>query len=82
MVLGLERIKTRFGCNIPDTLISQIYTFLLNETLSPNASDYIEKSVEAEILNEYIVTNNLFFDELKFSIYLDDGAEQTVFFND
>ena len=82
MILGLERIKTRFGCNIPDTLISQIYTFLYTETLSSNASDYSEKSVEAEILNKYIVTNNLFFDELKFSIYLDEGAEQKVFFND
>ncbi len=42
----------------------------------------IEKSVEEEILEAHIKKNDLFFNDLRFSIYLDEGAEQKVFFND
>lgn len=82
MISGLEKIKARFECDVEDNLISQIYTYLNNETLMVTSTDYIEKNDEAEILDLYIKTNNSFYHDLKFSIYLDEGAEQKVFFND
>jgi hypothetical protein len=82
MILGLERIKARFKCDIEDSLLSQIYAFLNSNKLTDDTSDYIEKSVEEEILESHIKKNDLFFNDLRFSIYLDEGAEQKVFFND
>lgn len=82
MVSGLERIKSRFKCDIDDNLISQIYAFLKSDKFTDDTSDYIEKSVEEEILETHIKKNDLFFNDLRFSIYLDEGAEQKVFFND
>lgn len=82
MISGLERIKTRFKCDVGDNLLSQIYAFLNSDKLTDDISDYIEKSVEEEILEAHIKKNDLFFNDLRFSIYLDEGAEQKVFFND
>ncbi len=82
MVSGLERIKSRFKCDIDDNLISQIYAFLNSDKFTDDTSDYIVKSVEEEILETHIKKNDLFFNDLRFSIYLDEGAEQKVFFND
>jgi hypothetical protein len=82
MISGLERIKARFKCDIEDSLLSQIYAFLNSNKLTDDTSDYIEKSVEEEILESHIKKNDLFFNDLRFSIYLDEGAEQKVFFND
>jgi len=82
MISGLERIKTRFKCDIEDSLLSQIYAFLNSNKLMDDTIDYIDKSVEEEILESYIKKNNLFFNDLRFSIYLDEGAEQKVFFDD
>jgi len=83
MISGLERIKTRFECDIKDTLTSKVYSFLQSESLGKvkNIADYIDKETEAEMLESYIESNNLYFDDLKFSIYLDEGAEQKVFFD-
>ena len=83
MIFGLERIKARFECDIEDTLISRVYTFLQTESLSEiQATDnYIDKEKEAEILKSFIEEKNLYFDELRFSVYLDEGAEQKVFFD-
>jgi hypothetical protein len=82
MISGLDRIKARFECDIEDNLILHMYTYLINEKVNAHSSDYIEKNTEAKMLSLYIETNNLFFNELRFSIYLDEGAEQKVFFND
>lgn len=82
MISGLERIKSRFKCDIDDNLISQIYAFLNSEKLMDDPNDYNEKSAEEEILEFHIKKNDMFFNDLKFSIYLDEGAEQKVFFND
>ena len=83
MISGLERIKTRFECDIEDTLTSKVYSFLQSESLAKvqNIADYVDKETEAEMLESYIESNNLYFDDLKFSIYLDEGAEQKVFFD-
>lgn len=84
MILGLERIKARFGCDIEDTLISSVYSFLISDSLGnlQKTDDYVDKDKEATLLASYIDDNDLYFDELKFSIYLDEGAEQKVFFDD
>lgn len=83
MISGLERIKRRFECDIEDTLTSKVYSFLQSESLGKgqNIADYVDKEAEAEMLESYIESNNLYFDDLKFSIYLDEGAEQKVFFD-
>lgn len=83
MIFGLERIKSRFECDIEDTLISKVLTFLQSESLSKlqNNDIYVEKEKEAEILKSYIEAKKLYFDELRFSVYLDEGAEQKVFFD-
>ncbi len=83
MISGLERIKTRFECDIEDTLMSKVYSFLQSESFGKvqNIADYVNKEAEAEMLESYIESNNLYFDDLKFSIYLDEGAEQKVFFD-
>jgi len=82
MISGLERIKARFKCEIEDNLITQINSFLNSYKLLSNASDYTEKSIEEEKLEAHVKENDLFFNDLRFSIYLDEGAEQKVFFND
>jgi len=84
MISGLERIKARFKCDIEDTLISSVYSFLISDSLGnlQKTDDYVDKDREATLLASYIDNNDLYFDELKFSIYLDEGAEQKVFFDD
>jgi len=83
MISGLARIKTRFECDIEDTLMSKVYSFLQSESLVKlqDIANYVDKEAEAEMLESYIESNNLYFDDLKFSIYLDEGAEQKVFFD-
>ncbi len=34
MISGLERIKTRFKCDVGDNLLSQIYAFLNSDKLT------------------------------------------------
>lgn len=84
MSSGLERIKVRFGCEIDENLISKAYTFLQSKALAePIVQDsYMEKEQEAQWLLTFIEANDLYFDELKFSVYLDEGAEQKVFFDE
>lgn len=80
---GLERIGARFECDIEDTLISRIYSLLQSDSLGKlkDIDDYVDKEEQAEVLVAYIEANNLYFDNLKFSVYLDEGAEQKVFFD-
>ena len=47
-----------------------------------NPTEYVDKEKEVEILENYIEENHLWYDDLQFGIYLDEGAEQKVFFND
>lgn len=84
MISGLEKIEARFECVVENTLISKVYSYLYLEASNylKNKADYFDKEKETEFLATYIESNDLYFDELKFSIYLDEGAEQKVFFDD
>ena len=84
MFSGLERIEARFECEVENTLISNVYTFLQLESsiILQKTDDYVDKDKEAILLASYIDDNDLYFNDLKFSIYLDEGAEQKVFFDD
>lgn len=82
--LSNERIGSRFQCVIKDDLITNIYDNL-NAHWVESTEDifkYRDKETENVLLNSIIEANQLYFDELKFSIYLDEGAEQKVFFDD
>lgn len=82
MISGLEKIKARFECEIEETLISKAYTYLQIESSSLllKKDYYVDKDKEAILLATYIERNDLYFDDLRFSVYLDEGAEQKVFF--
>jgi len=82
MISGIEKIKSRFECEIEDNLIAQIYGYVNTDTLISDPTVYIHKEQEAEILGNYIEANQLWYNDLQFGIYLDEGAEQKVFFND
>ncbi len=82
--LSNERIGSRFQCVIKDDLITNIYDNL-NAHWVESTEDifkYRDKETENVLLNSIIEANQLYFDELNFSIYLDEGAEQKVFFDD
>ncbi|MGB4959125.1 MAG: hypothetical protein WBO36_06580 [Saprospiraceae bacterium] len=84
MDFGLKRIENRFGCEVDKNLISEVYLFLLNEssTLHAGEGSYLDKEEEAQILLSYIKQQNLYYHGLQFSVFLDEGAEQKVFFDE
>jgi hypothetical protein len=81
MITGLERIKARFGCDIEENLISKIFSFLNSKTLIPDSNEYTDKADESDYLKAYIEQNDLYYIDLKFGVFLDEGAEQKVFFD-
>lgn len=83
MISGLNKIEARFECKIEYNLISDVCLFLQEESKHQlsNSEEYLDKEKEAEILESFILQNNLYFDNLPFSEYLDEGAEQKVFFD-
>ncbi len=82
MISGIEKIKARFECEIEDNLVSRVYTYVNTDTSIFNPLEYKDKEDEAVILENYIEENNLWYNDLQFGIFLDEGAEQKIFFND
>jgi hypothetical protein len=78
---GLSKIETRFEVRVEDSLLSELLVFLNAIDKDQSQNGFVEKSKEEESLVEYIDKKSLWYENLEFSIYLSEGAEQKVFFN-
>lgn len=80
---GLNKISSRFKCELKDSLITKIYNYLDSEDLitSYSQGNYTQKEKQSIELEKYITEQNLWFDHIQFSVFLDEGAEQKVFFD-
>ncbi|MBK9150450.1 MAG: hypothetical protein IPM26_05405 [Saprospiraceae bacterium] len=81
MKSALSLLEKRFDTKIIPSLLTDVYNYLGSTSSNRAYSDkaFIDKSTEAKLLEEYIEENNLFYNNLDFSVYLDEGAEQKVF---
>jgi len=77
---GLSKIETRFGVKVEHSLLSELLVFLSTIGKDQTQNGFTEKSKEEECLIEYIDKNSLWYENIEFSMYLSEGAEQKVFF--
>lgn len=79
--MSIAKIESRFQCKISSDLISSTYTYLQVEGMDKIhiSQDHVSKDYEAAKMMSYLHENELFYDEIPFSTYLDEGAEQKVF---
>jgi hypothetical protein len=77
----LQKIETRFQTKIKQDLLSEIFNYL-DGFEADNNEDYLHKEKEEEKLLDFINRKSLWYDQLKFSIYLSEGAEQKVFYDE
>lgn len=78
---GLSKIETRFEVKVEQSLSSELLVFLSTISKDQTQNGFTEKSKEEKYLIEYIDKNSLWYENIEFSIYLSEGAEQKVFFN-
>ena len=78
---GLLKIETRFEVKVEDNLLSELLVFLNAIDSDQSQNGFVEKSKQEEYLIEYIDKKSLWYENIEFSIYLSEGAEQKVFFN-
>ena len=78
---GLSKIETRFEVKVEQSLSSELLVFLSTIEKDQTQNGFTEKSKEEKYLIEYIDKNSLWYENIEFSIYLSEGAEQKVFFN-
>lgn len=79
---NILKIQNRFQCIIPNDLITSVYTYLENHSqdYKTDFENYVSKETEQKLLEEFVLKNNLIYENLPFATYLDEGAEQKVFY--
>lgn len=84
MITRVKLIEDRFNCKIEASLISDVLEFLENTSVNDNNKEkaYQSKEEEDSILDFFIESKNLYYNDLPFSVYLDEGAEQKVFYRE
>ena len=80
----LNKIEKRFECKIEQDLISEILNYLYENSGMPDNTfeNYIPKEEQSNLLLSYIEEKDLYFNDIRFSKFVDEGAEQKVFLDD
>jgi hypothetical protein len=78
---GISKIENRFQVKVEHNSLIELLLFLNSIHQDQPQISYVEKSFEEKLLINYIEEKQLWFDNLQFSTYLSEGAEQKVFFN-
>lgn len=82
MQANSKRIEQRFEYKLTESLLLSFYEYLESKSLNEKKTEaYLNKEKETALLISYCRENDLLFDPLPFSTYLDEGAEQKVFHN-
>jgi Serine/Threonine/Tyrosine Kinase found in polyvalent proteins len=81
---GLKNVIERIGCKTANSHIEKTINYLEDcKRKSGVAQNFkTSKENEVEFLENFISENNFWYTDLDFSIFLDEGAEQKVFFNE
>ncbi len=79
---NILKIQNRFQCIVPNDLITNVYTYLEkhSQDYKTDFENYVSKETEQKLLEEFVLKNNLMYENLPFATYLDEGAEQKVFY--
>jgi hypothetical protein len=78
---GLSKIETRFEVKVEHSLLTELLVFLSCIDKDQVKNSFVEKSKEEVSLIEYIEKKSLWYENIEFSIYLSEGAEQKVFYS-
>lgn len=83
MTNGIEKIVQRLGGEAKQSLITETYSYLERSKRESGVAEetFISKEREAKAIIEFADNNNLWYENTQFSIFLDEGAEQKVFFD-
>jgi hypothetical protein len=83
MVDGIEKIIRRIGGTAEDSLIEKTYRYLERSKGDSGMVEeaFISKETETEQLINFANENGLWYETPPFAIYLDEGAEQKVFYS-
>ena len=79
---GIEKIVQRLGGKTRESLITETYRALERSKRDSGKVEetFLSKERETETIIEFVNEKNLWFENTPFSIYLDEGAEQKVFY--
>ena len=79
---GIEKIVQRLGGKTRESLITETYRTLERSKRDSGKVEetFLSKERETETIIEFVNEKNLWFENTPFSIYLDEGAEQKVFY--
>ena len=82
MANRIKIIEDRFNCKIETNLISDILGYLEGSSIDGNdlGERYQSKDQQDLELCSHIEEHDLYYNDLPFSVYLDEGAEQKVFY--
>jgi hypothetical protein len=80
---GIKKIIQRLGGEAEQSLITEACSFLERSKGESGMveKEFVSKERETEALIEFANQKNLWFEDTQFSIFLDEGAEQKVFYN-
>ena len=80
---GISKIIQRLGGTAEEGLITKTYRYLERSKGESGVAKeaFVSKEREAEILEKFCEENKLWYEDTRFSIYLDEGAEQKVFYD-
>lgn len=77
MLNGIEKIVQRLGGKAEQSLITETYSFLERSKRESGMAEeeFVSKERETESLIQYCNENKLWYENIQFSIFLDEGAE-------
>lgn len=80
---GIKRIVQRFGRGPEESLITSAYHYLEESERNSGMAqgEFSPKEAETKALIRFCTEKNLWFEKLEFSKFIDEGAEQKVFFD-
>jgi Serine/Threonine/Tyrosine Kinase found in polyvalent proteins len=81
---GLKNVIERIGCKTESSYIEKAINYLEDcKRKSGMVKNFkASKEDESRFLEAFISKNNLWYTDLDFSNFFDEGAEQKVFFNE
>ncbi len=84
MIPNIKNIELRLNTSIRKSLICDIYGHLERgvKNLKVARGEYLDKDTEGMIIKKYCAQRDLLYDNIPFSQYIDEGAEQKVFYNE
>jgi hypothetical protein len=80
---GIQKIVQRLGGQTENSLIEKTCSYLERSKRESGVAqeEFSSKERETEVIIKFADEGNLWFDNTEFSTFLDEGAEQKVFFN-